>query len=141
MAFVVITVQCFGNDAPLRRRLNLYPGTEVERNIILERTRDRELLLDALREQGLKPEHPATPQDAFTTALAHALHLYLARSAAILVALQLEDLLGETLPVNVPGTHREYPNWQRKLAVAIDELPERGEIAAHLDEIHAARGS
>jgi len=130
-----------GRDIELRRRLNLYPSTEVERNIILERTRDRGLLLDALREQGLKPEHPATPQDAFTTALAHALHLYLARSAAILVALQLEDLLGETLPVNVPGTHREYPNWQRKLAVAIDELPERGEIAAHLDEIHAARGS
>ena len=129
-----------GRDIELRRRLNLYPSTEVERNIILERTRDRELLLDALREQGLRPEHPATPQDAFTTALAHALHLYLARSAAILVALQLEDLLGETLPVNVPGTHREYPNWQRKLAVAIDELPERGEIAAHLDEIHAARG-
>jgi 4-alpha-glucanotransferase len=120
--------------------LNLYPSAEVERNIISERTRDRELLLDALREQGLKPEHPAAPHDAFTTALAHALHLYLARSAALLVALQLEDLLGETLPVNVPGTHREYPNWQRKLAVAIDELPERREIAAHLDEIHAARG-
>jgi len=130
-----------GRDIDLRRRLNLYPSAEVERTITLERERDRALLLDALREQGLKPEHPATPQDGFTAALAHALHLYLARSAANLVALQLEDLLGETLPVNVPGTHREYPNWQRKLAVAIDDLPERADVAAHLAEVHAARGA
>ena len=75
------------------------------------------------------------------TALAHALHLYLARSAAVLVALQLEDLLGETLPVNVPGTRSaNIPIGSASLAVAIDELPERREIAAHLDEIHAARG-
>jgi 4-alpha-glucanotransferase len=129
-----------GRDIELRRRLNLYPSAEVERNITLERERDRGLLLDALREQGLKPEHPATPQGEFTAALAHALHLYLARSASSLVALQLEDLLGETLPVNVPGTHKEYRNWQRKLAVAIDDLPEREDIAAHLAEVHAMRG-
>jgi 4-alpha-glucanotransferase len=129
-----------GRDIELRRQLNLYPSIEVERAITLERERDRGMLLDALREQGLKPEHPLTPQDGFTDELAHALHLYLARSSASLVALQLEDLLGETLPVNVPGTDREYPNWQRRLAVAIDDLPERADIAAHVAEIHAARG-
>jgi 4-alpha-glucanotransferase len=129
-----------GLDIELRSRLNLYPNAEVESNIIRERERDRELLLDALNEQGLKPAHPATPHEAFSAALAHALHLYLARSTACLVALQLEDLLGETRPVNVPGTHREYPNWQRKLSVAIDELPARVDIAAHFAEVHAARG-
>jgi 4-alpha-glucanotransferase len=129
-----------GHDIELRSRLHLYPSADVEINIIRERERDRELLLAALQEQGLKPEHPATPHDAFTAALAHGLHLFLARSAAALVALQLEDLTGETLPVNVPGTDREYPNWQRKLAVAIDDLPDRVDISAHLDEIHAARG-
>ena len=73
-------------------------------------------------EQGLKPAQPATPQDAFTAELAHALHLYLARSATALVALQIEDLLGMTEPVNVPGTDQEYPNWQRKVSADIEDM-------------------
>jgi 4-alpha-glucanotransferase len=127
-------------DIELRRRLQLYPTIEIENNVIREREQDRELLLDALQEQGLKPQHPAAPHDAFTPELAHALHLYLARSASALVAIQIEDLLGMTLPVNVPGTDREYPNWQRRVPVDLEDLLERGDIAAQLDEIHAARG-
>ncbi len=127
-------------DIELRRRLQLYPSAEVEASVIRERERDRELLLDALKEQGLKPAHPATPQDAFSTELAHALHLYLARSAAVLVAVQIEDLLGETLPVNVPGTDREYPNWQRRISIDVEDLPGRRDITAYLDEISVARG-
>jgi 4-alpha-glucanotransferase len=127
-------------DIELRRRLQLYPSIEIENNVIREREQDRESLLDALQEQGLKPEHPAAALDAFTPELARALHLYLARSAAALVAIQIEDLLGMTLPVNVPGTDREYPNWQRRVPVDLEELLERGDIAAQLDEIHAARG-
>jgi 4-alpha-glucanotransferase len=129
-----------GRDIELRRRLNLYPSVEVESDVIRQRERDRELLLGALREQGLNPAHPATPFDAFTAELAHAMHLYLARSATMLVALQIEDLLGEVLPVNVPGTDREYPNWQRKVSVDMEDMPGRADIAAHLDEISVARG-
>jgi 4-alpha-glucanotransferase len=128
-----------GRDIELRRRLNLYPSIEVEGDVIRERERDRELLLGALQEQGLKPAQPATPSDAFTADLAHALHLYLARSPTALVALQLEDLLGEMLPVNVPGTDREYPNWQRKVSADIEDIAERADLAARLDEIRAAR--
>lgn len=128
-----------GRDIELRRRLNLYPSVEVESAVIRERERDRELLLGALQEQGLKPAQPATPFDAFTAELAHALHLYLARSATRLVALQIEDLLGMIDPVNVPGTDREYPNWQRKVSVDIEDMRGRADIAAHLDEIRVAR--
>jgi 4-alpha-glucanotransferase len=129
-----------GRDIDLRRRLNLYPSVEIERSVIRERERDRESLLGALQAQGLKPAQPATPFDAFTAELAHALHLYLARSASALVAVQIEDLLGETLPVNVPGTDREYPNWQRKVSADIEDLAARADLAAYLDEIHRARG-
>jgi 4-alpha-glucanotransferase len=95
--------------------------------------------LGALQEQGLKPAQPATPFDAFTAELAHALHLYLARSATALAALQLEDLLGETLPVNVPGTDREYPNWQRKVSAHIEDLAARVDLATYFAEISQAR--
>jgi 4-alpha-glucanotransferase len=128
-----------GRDIELRHRLHLYPSMEVEGEVIRERERDRTLLLDALESVGLRPVHPATPQDAFTAELAQAMHLYLARSATTLVAVQIEDLLGETLPVNVPGTDREYPNWQRRVSVDVEDLAGRADVAAWLDEIKAAR--
>jgi 4-alpha-glucanotransferase len=129
-----------GRDIELRRRLNLYPSAEIESGVVREREHDRESLLGALQEQGLKPAQPETPFDPFTAELAHALHLYLARSAAALAALQIEDLLGETLPVNVPGTDKEYPNWQRKVSVDIEEMALRADLAAQFGEIRRARG-
>ncbi len=129
-----------GRDIELRRRLNLYPSAAIEGDVVREREHDRELLLAALQEQGLKPEQPATPFDPFTVKLAHALHLYLARSATALVALQIEDLLCEILPVNVPGTDREYPNWQRKISLDLAEMALRGDLAAQFAEIRLARG-
>jgi 4-alpha-glucanotransferase len=40
----------------------------------------------------------------------------------MLAMVQLDDLIGETEPVNIPGTYREYPNWRRKLALPIEEI-------------------
>jgi 4-alpha-glucanotransferase len=129
-----------GRDIDLRRRLNLYPSDEIECEVVRERERDREMLMASLAEQGLRPEHPASPQGEFTAELGQALHLYLARSSTLLVALQIEDLLGMTEPVNVPGTDKEYPNWQRKLTADIEELAIREDLARYLDAINAARG-
>jgi 4-alpha-glucanotransferase len=129
-----------GRDIELRRRLNLYPSAEIENDVLREREHDRELLLSALREQGLNPAHPSSPSEPFTPDLAHALHLYLARSSTTLVALQIEDLLGLVDPVNVPGTYHEYPNWQRKLHADIEDMAERGDFAVQFAEIHRARG-
>jgi 4-alpha-glucanotransferase len=129
-----------GHDIELRRRLNLYPSAEREGEVTRERAHDRELLLAALQEQGLKPAQQATPFDPFTAEFAHAVHLYLARSATALTALQIEDLLGMTEPVNVPGTDREYPNWRRKVTADIEDIAARSDLAEQLDEIHAARG-
>ncbi len=128
-----------GRDIELRHRLNLYPSMEIESAIMQERDGDRGVLLDALRQQGLNPALPSTSSEPFTAALAHALHVYLARTPTVLVALQIEDLLGMTDPVNVPGTDREYPNWQRKLTTDIEELAMRGDIAAQLADVNGAR--
>jgi 4-alpha-glucanotransferase len=128
-------------DIELRRRLQLYPSSEVENDIVRERDADREMLLSALREQGLNPAHPSAPLEPYTAELGHALHLYLARSATALVALQIEDLLGMTDPVNVPGTNTEYPNWQRKVTADLEDIAAREDLAAQLAEINLARGS
>jgi 4-alpha-glucanotransferase len=128
-----------GLDIDLRHGLDLYPSPEIEAEVRGERARDREILLDALREQGLAPVHPANGFDGFTPDLVQALHLYLARSTTTLVALQIEDLLGMTEPVNIPGTHHEYPNWQRKLTADIEDMAARDDLKAYFTQIDATR--
>jgi 4-alpha-glucanotransferase len=130
-----------GRDIELRRRLNLYPSTEIENDVQRERERDRLSLLTALKEQGLSPASPASPSEPFTSELANALHVYLARSHSILVTLQIEDLLGMIDPVNVPGTDREYPNWQRKLTSDIEDMATRPDFDESFAQIGRARGA
>jgi 4-alpha-glucanotransferase len=57
------------------------------------------------------------------------------------VALQLEDLLGMSEPVNVPGTLDEYPNWQRKLTASLDEIFGDDEVRAVLRRIREIRSA
>jgi 4-alpha-glucanotransferase len=128
-----------GRDIDLRRNLNLYPSIEIQNEVVRERDQDRVALLAALNEHGLKPASPASPGEAFTADLAHALHVYLARSATVLVSLQIEDLLGMIDPVNVPGTDREYPNWQRKLTADIEDMVTRADLDAAFADIGRAR--
>jgi 4-alpha-glucanotransferase len=128
-----------GADIELRERLNLYPGDEIRAQIRAERAADREALLRALREAELAPAHPASGAEGFTPQLAAALHAYLARSAANLVSLQLEDLLGMSEPVNVPGTYAEYPNWQRKMTLSVEALALQADIDADLAGVNRER--
>ena len=129
-----------GRDIALRRELQLYPSAEVEGEVQRERDGDREALLAALDEQGIRPATPAGPSDAFTPQLAEALHVYLARSRTVLVCLQIEDVLGMVDPVNIPGTDREYPNWQRKLTADLEDMVTRQDFDASFAAIGRARG-
>jgi 4-alpha-glucanotransferase len=77
----------------------------------------------------------------FTPQLAQALHLYLARSNAGLAAVQIDDLLGLSDPVNVPGTSHEYPNWQRKLDADLEAIVTRADLAEELRAIDRMRAT
>ena len=47
-----------------------------------------------------------------------------ARAPSRLFVVQAEDLTGALDQVNIPGTVGEHPNWRRKLAVDLEELPD-----------------
>jgi 4-alpha-glucanotransferase len=128
-----------GQDIALRRSLHLYPNDAIEIEVAESRVRDREALVRALKEQGLLPTPDFDAGHPFTPELAQALHLYLARSASMLAAVQMEDLLCMQEPVNIPGTHNEYPNWQRKLSQDIETAAARHDLAAQLDAINEGR--
>jgi len=51
-----------------------------------------------------------------------AVHALLARTPCRLVLAQADDLAGETVAVNLPGTDRERPNWRRRLHTDVATL-------------------
>jgi 4-alpha-glucanotransferase len=65
--------------------------------------------------------------------------VWLARSRARVVTLNLEDLWGETHPQNVPGTTSERPNWRRKARLSFEEFSRQRFVRETLAKVEAAR--
>lgn len=110
-----------GTDIDLRERLGLYPSAQLAGQQRAARRETRAALLAALRDAGL-----AAAEDG--GAPLHAIQRFLARTPCAVLMLQPEDWLGMETPVNVPGTHREYPNWARKLSVDWAEFMRRQDL-------------
>ena len=68
-----------------------------------------------------------------------AAHAFVARSPAALVMAQTDDLAGERIAVNLPGTSIERPNWRRKIALPVPELLGTPTAQAILDALREAR--
>jgi 4-alpha-glucanotransferase len=128
-----------GDDLALRDRLNLYPSKNTAQRLHDERTTDRHALMRALNDAGLWQWQAQDPLPEFSPALAQAVHAYLGASAAALVLVQLEDLIGMTDPVNVPGTHVEHANWQRKLTLTTAGIFALQEVQEGLSALGQAR--
>ncbi len=116
-----------GRDLALRREIGLFPTEDAHQTQVLARAQDRARLLLALEREGALPEgasvDPASLPE-MTPELLRRLQGYLARSPARVLAVQLEDVLGVREQVNLPGTTSEYPNWRRKLPLALERWPE-----------------
>lgn len=114
-----------GVDLDVRTQLMLFPNSETRERLITERDWDRGRLLWALEREGLLPagvSKDPTQLAELTPPLIAALHAYLARSPAMLLAIQPEDIFACREQINVPGTlEDQHPNWQRKLPVALED--------------------
>ncbi len=123
-----------GGDIGERLMLGLTTLAEAGRQIA-ERTNDQRALLEALRAAGVLG-HEALDLDADTSvALDAAIHAFLAGSGAALASAQFDDLAGEAIATNLPGTDRERPNWRRRHAFDIETLLSRPRAAAILKAI------
>ncbi|MEP7084614.1 MAG: 4-alpha-glucanotransferase, partial [Betaproteobacteria bacterium] len=117
-----------GTDITRRERLGLYADGQARELEAGRRHSEREKVLSLLGELGLSPGDPGD-----SAQITEALHAAIARTPAMLAVVQLDDLLGEIEPANIPGTHREYPNWRRKLSTPIEGLagdPRLARVAA-----------
>ncbi|HTW86328.1 MAG TPA: 4-alpha-glucanotransferase [Candidatus Sulfotelmatobacter sp.] len=112
-----------GDDLLLREQLGLArtPLTDEQAS----RERERTLLLDTLQRHGDLAGNERDDE----TAIVVAANRYLAASPCAIVMGQLDDVLGERRPVNVPGTSLEYPNWRRKLSTTVEALADDLRVA------------
>jgi glycogen debranching enzyme GlgX/4-alpha-glucanotransferase len=80
---------------------------------IIERREEKRALLRALAAAGLVV---AQGEDGpLPDATAAAVHALIGGSASTFAHAQFDDLVGETVATNLPGTDRERPNWRLKV--------------------------
>jgi glycogen operon protein len=91
------------------------------------------------RERASLAECCGVRDGGFSPAIAAAVHRFVAAAPSRMMLVQAEDLAGERIGVNLPGTDRERPNWRRRLPVAAARLLDTDLAAAILPEM-AGRG-
>jgi 4-alpha-glucanotransferase len=114
-----------GRDIEARTCLGLYPNDEFMSRQISERRRDKALLLQALKSEGLLPDTFADDQpdkQDMISALCLTIYEFLARTPCRLLAVNLDDMIGALDQQNMPGTIDAYPNWSRKTPIAISTI-------------------
>ena len=103
-----------GVDIAERLALGLLTLSAADEAISARREEKRGLIA-ALVSAGLILSEP--PEDApLDDATAAAVHALIGGSGSILAHAQFDDLVGETVATNLPGTDRERPNWRLKLS-------------------------
>ena len=99
------------------------------RQQIQDRKREKQAMLNLLHQEGLLPgEYPrdAAQIPALDGILHNAVIGFLAQVPSMIVLLNQEDLTKETEQQNLPGSTAQYPNWQRKMKVKIEDLDSAG---------------
>jgi 4-alpha-glucanotransferase len=139
-----------GYDIDLWEKLGFYGGgaDSVAHRARAQRAEERLRLLRALRREGLWPEDHGVetsdttpPAPPYSAQLARAVHVYLGRSQAALVTVQLEDMIGMLEPVNIPGTSTEYSNWTRRMTASAREIFARQDVRELAAAMKASRVS
>ncbi len=95
------------------------------RNQLLDRNREKQEMLNLLHEQGLvAADYPreASQVPELDGSLHNAVIGFLAQVPSMIMLLNQEDLTKETEQQNLPGSTAQYPNWQRKMKIRIEDL-------------------
>lgn len=132
-----------GSDLALRDQLNLLEEGISYEYLMQERFEDKCQIINMLKHHGLCPEHwqERDLNEKADQALVFAILKLSSKVASKFFVIQLEDLLLMEDPVNVPGTFKEYDNWQRKISVNIKTIFQDKNIDALLRDISEIRKS
>lgn len=104
-------------DLELGKELGLYPTEEILQSLFVSRHANKQAILDTLHAHNSIGNEIGFDVNkvGMSRELNFGLQKHMAGGSSELLCLQLEDWLQMDKPVNIPGTFKEYPNWQRKL--------------------------
>jgi glycogen debranching enzyme GlgX/4-alpha-glucanotransferase len=122
-----------GADIAEKARLGLMSAYD-EQNALSARAQEKRELADALNHVGLIGEAPDF-ELPLPDSLAGAVHAFVGRAASMLATAQFDDLAGETIATNLPGTDRERPNWRHRLGLSVEALFSSGRAKAIVDAL------
>ncbi|WP_440877140.1 4-alpha-glucanotransferase [Thalassotalea sp. PLHSN55] len=94
------------DDLQIKNNYQLFSQPQQYSEALAQREQDKQHLIQWLGNGDITD----TSQSIY-----QAVAIKLATAASTLFCLQIEDLEGNTTPVNIPGTDKEYPNWSRRL--------------------------
>jgi len=126
-----------GADIAERLSLGMFSLEETAR-VIDERLREKHALLAALRRAGDLHEEPSL-DEPMSDALAAAIHAFIGGSGSVFASAQCDDLAGETIATNLPGTDKERPNWRHRLALDVEALISGPRATAILEALGQGR--
>lgn len=110
-----------GVDIEQRKVLGKYPDERAYRIQMEERQRDRLLIIEALKREGLL-ERDSVIAEELTEELCLAIYNYLARTPSKMVVVSLDDITGAINQQNMPGTIDTYPNWRQRAVLALEDI-------------------
>jgi 4-alpha-glucanotransferase len=109
-----------GRDLELRRQAGAIESDSALADAQSERRESCRALAQQLRAEGVLGAGEALPSPP---RLCAAVNAFLCRTPAPLVGIALDDLVGETEPVNLPGTSQDrFPSWRRRMALPVEGL-------------------
>lgn len=107
-----------GQDIYWKTQLHLYAQPDAAKKEQNARYQEKRMLLKALQKEGLWADVPIRKHKGFppfNAELLQAIYAFLARTPSFLLAVPLEDLLGDVETPNIPGaSHHDYPVWRIK---------------------------
>jgi 4-alpha-glucanotransferase len=121
-------------DIEIREIKKLYPDSGEAGRQRAQRAQEKRLLLQALRQEGLDPGSGDDHER-----LLRAVHSFLGRTRAAIVMVQSDNLTGEVMQVNLPGTTTEHPNWRRRQSMTLAEIAADPGVKAVVEAVNRAR--
>jgi 4-alpha-glucanotransferase len=118
-----------GDDLALKARISLF-----EDATILAREQERRALERASISAVISPAVKEAVEPPTIAA-----YRFLASTPSLIVMVQVEDALGLSEQVNLPGTFDEYPNWRHRLPCTVDKFFEHPQVHALCAVMREAR--
>ncbi|HEX2189227.1 MAG TPA: 4-alpha-glucanotransferase, partial [Longimicrobiaceae bacterium] len=119
-----------GRDVEVRREVGIIETDREAGEQRRAREGERRAVLERLAAEGVLPD---ARQPESGAELRGAVHAFLCSTPSAMVGVNLDDLVGEVEPVNVPGVPPErFSAWTRKLSTPLEALPDDPEVRAAL---------